>query len=85
MGIDFTGGIVLEIRTERPADLSVLRKVLSHEKFGEVTLQNFGSSHDVIIRMSASDNANNTLEEVNYAAREMVKIVRRLQQDKLKL
>ena len=41
-GIDFRGGILLEIRTEGPADLSALRSNLGGLGLGEVQLQEFG-------------------------------------------
>jgi preprotein translocase subunit SecF len=53
LGIDFTGGILMEIHTEKPIDLGALRKVLSHDKFGEVSLQNIGDTSDVMIRIQS--------------------------------
>ena len=55
LGIDFTGGVLLELRTEQPADLAKLRQALSGEGFGEVALQNFGDEHDVLVRIQAND------------------------------
>lgn len=55
LGIDFTGGVLIELRTEEPADLSQMRSLLSDAKFGEVSLQNFGDTNDVLIRMQAND------------------------------
>lgn len=57
-GIDFTGGILMEIHTEQAADLGKLRGVLGHQGFGEVSLQNIGdvkSGLDVMIRIQASE------------------------------
>src|ERR1700759_2794915 len=57
LGIDFTGGILMEIQTEQPADLSILRDALNGQGFGEVSLQNVvgasgaGSANDVLIRV----------------------------------
>jgi len=50
-GIDFKGGLLLEIRTHEVANLSQLRSDLSGIVQGEVTLQEFGSSNDVLIRV----------------------------------
>ena len=50
-GIDFKGGLLLDIRTPEPADLGKLRSDLSGLVHGEVTLQEFGSSNDVLIRV----------------------------------
>lgn len=56
LGIDFTGGILMEIHTEQPANLSKMRELLSSDKFGEVSLQNSGSENDVMIRIQVSEN-----------------------------
>ncbi len=62
LGIDFTGGILMEIHTEQPADLSLLRSALSGEGFGEVSLQNEGSPNDVMIRIQVSKDAEQAKE-----------------------
>ena len=43
LGIDFLGGILLEVKTEGPADVSQLRSDLGALGLGEVSLQEFGS------------------------------------------
>src|SRR5205809_7417829 len=50
-GIDFKGGLLLEIRTPEAADLAKLRSDLSGIVKGEVTLQEFGSPNDILIRV----------------------------------
>lgn len=55
LGIDFTGGILIELRTEEPADLATMRDTLSGQGFGEVSLQNFGDEYEVLIRIQAND------------------------------
>lgn len=50
-GIDFRGGIMVEIRTEQAADMAGLRKSLSGLGLGEVELQTFGQDTDVLIRV----------------------------------
>lgn len=50
-GIDFKGGLLLEIRTSGPADIGKLRSELSNLVQGEVTLQEFGAPNDVLIRV----------------------------------
>jgi preprotein translocase subunit SecF len=54
-GIDFTGGIVIEARTAKPIELSKFRKLLTTSEFGEISLQNFGSENDVLIRIQAQE------------------------------
>ena len=53
-GIDFTGGILIELRTEEPADLAKMREALEGKGFGEVSLQGFGDPRDVMIRLQAT-------------------------------
>ncbi len=55
LGIDFTGGILIEIRTEQPADLAALRGALAGQGFGDYSLQNFGDPRDVMIRIQLQD------------------------------
>ncbi len=50
-GIDFRGGILMEVRTPGPADLQQMRGVLSGLGLGEVALQEFGAPTDVLIRI----------------------------------
>ncbi|MBL0941975.1 MAG: protein translocase subunit SecF [Alphaproteobacteria bacterium] len=50
-GVDFKGGLLVEIRTEQPADINSLRTKLSSLKLGEISLQGFGSDRDVLIRI----------------------------------
>ena len=50
-GIDFKGGTVIEIETQKPADLTDLRTRLNALKIGEVQLQRFGDDRDVLIRV----------------------------------
>lgn len=51
-GIDFQGGILVEIRTtDGPADMAKLRSSLSKLGLGEVQLQEFGADTDVLIRV----------------------------------
>jgi preprotein translocase subunit SecF len=51
LGIDFSGGILMEIRTEESADLHGMRKALDMPELGEVTLQTFGDAREVLIRI----------------------------------
>lgn len=55
LGIDFTGGIVIEARAESPIDIAPLRTVLTQHIEGDVALQHFGSNRDVLIRIQVAD------------------------------
>jgi preprotein translocase subunit SecF len=51
-GIDFSGGTVIEARSASgPADLAAMRSQLDGLGLGDVSLQNFGSANDVLIRL----------------------------------
>jgi preprotein translocase subunit SecF len=52
-GIDFRGGILLEIRTAQTADLSTIRSNLGSLELGEIELQRFGKDTDVLIRIES--------------------------------
>lgn len=53
-GIDFAGGIVIEVRLDQDPDLTKMREVLNNLKIGEVVLQNFGNQHDLSIRVGSN-------------------------------
>jgi preprotein translocase SecF subunit len=50
-GIDFAGGVLMEVQAEQPADLAQMRTQLDALNVGEVTLQTFGAPNDVLIRI----------------------------------
>ncbi|MDC2890582.1 protein translocase subunit SecF [Psychrosphaera algicola] len=51
-GLDFTGGSLIEVSFEQSADLTKVRQVMDENGFGDATVQNFGSSRDVLIRIA---------------------------------
>ncbi|MDW6003188.1 protein translocase subunit SecF [Vibrio mangrovi] len=50
-GLDFTGGTLIEVSFEQPADLEQVRSSLEAKGFGDATVQNFGSAKDVMVRL----------------------------------
>lgn len=50
-GIDFVGGIQVELETSQPADLAQLRDGIGALGLGEVSLQNIGGDSNVLIRV----------------------------------
>ncbi len=54
-GIDFQGGLLMEVDTIEPADLTRLRQALSQKLQKSVTLQTFGSENEVLIRVQADE------------------------------
>ena len=54
-GIDFTGGILLEVGYEQPADLGSIRQNLADAGFDDAQVQLFGSDTDVLVRLPPQD------------------------------
>jgi preprotein translocase subunit SecF len=50
-GIDFTGGVVMELGFPKTADLDQVRAALAKAGYGEATVQSFGSDKDVLVRL----------------------------------
>ena len=61
LSIEFTGGTVIEVQYEQSADLEPIRNEVASMGYGEVNVQNFGSSKDVMIRLPLIKNADGTL------------------------
>jgi preprotein translocase subunit SecF len=50
-GIDFTGGVVIELAFPQSADLEKVRGALASAGYGEASVQSFGTSKDVLVRV----------------------------------
>ncbi|MBT8132387.1 MAG: protein translocase subunit SecF [Gammaproteobacteria bacterium] len=50
-GIDFTGGVLIEVGYPQEADLSVIRSQLENDGFDDAIVQHFGTARDVMIRL----------------------------------
>jgi len=51
LSIEFTGGTVLEVQYAEAADLPKVRQTVESLQLGDVQVQNFGTSRDVLIRI----------------------------------
>jgi len=51
LGVDFTGGTVMEVAYAQAADLGRIREAMARLGFTEASVQNFGTSRDVLIRL----------------------------------
>jgi preprotein translocase subunit SecF len=51
LGIDFEGGILIEAKAQQAVDTAALRDDLATLNLGEVSIQQFGSPSDVLIRI----------------------------------
>ena len=54
-GVDFTGGTVMEVSYPQQAEISKIRDSLSRIGFRDVSVQAFGTSRDVLIRLPARE------------------------------
>src|SRR3954468_10395836 len=51
LGVDFTGGTVMEVRYPAAADLNHIREAMARLGFTDAAVQNFGTASDVLIRL----------------------------------
>ena len=71
-GIDFKGGIQVEIATSQPTDLATLRSTLSGLNLGEIALQNIGDGEHVLIRVQRQDGGEQAQTTAVTAVKEAV-------------
>jgi preprotein translocase subunit SecF len=57
LGVDFTGGTVIEVSYDQPANLPAIRGALEKTGLPEVSVQSFGTSRDVLIRLPVRGDA----------------------------
>ena len=82
MGIDFTGGTLIEVSYKESADLNVLRDTMNGIGFSDAMVQNFGTSKDVLIRlkpheeMQGKEISAKVVEAINKTTKEPVTIRR---------
>ncbi|MBI2296423.1 MAG: protein translocase subunit SecF [Betaproteobacteria bacterium] len=51
LGVDFTGGTVMEVAYAQAADLGRIRESMARLGFSDASVQNFGTARDVLIRL----------------------------------
>lgn len=54
-GLDFTGGTLIELQYERPADLERIKAELGQAGYTDAVVQSFGASTDVLVRLASDD------------------------------
>jgi len=57
-GIDFTGGTMIELAYQETADLDKIRTTLEQSGYEDAIVQNFGSVHEVLIRLPVIESEN---------------------------
>lgn len=67
LGIDFTGGVVLELAFPQAADLDQVRGALGEAGYEEAVVQSFGTAHDVLVRLLPEEG-----KDVNAVSRDVL-------------
>lgn len=65
LGLDFSGGTLIEVSYEEAADLVGIRDLMTNNGFDDFQVVNFGSNSDVLIKV-ADKNGNSQLGDVIY-------------------
>ncbi len=69
LGIDFTGGTLVEVSYPEPVDLKVMRETLEAAGYGDAVVQHFGTSREVLIRVAPREGLTNAqLSDKIFAA-----------------
>jgi preprotein translocase subunit SecF len=55
LGVDFTGGTVIEVTYQQPPDLDPIRERMVKIGFSDPSVQNFGNARDVLIRLPVKE------------------------------
>ena len=55
LGVDFTGGTVIEVAYKQAPDLNPIRERMTKVGFSDPSVQNFGTSRDVLIRLPVKE------------------------------
>ena len=82
LGIDFTGGTLLEVGYPTIVDLSKTRDSLKKGGFGDAVVQHFGSAKDILVRIplkqgiSSADLSNRVMDLLNASEGQTGEILR---------
>jgi preprotein translocase subunit SecF len=69
LGVEFTGGMVMELRYAHAVDLDKMRATLTHIGLPDATVQTFGSSESALVRLPArADVSGSELSEKVFSA-----------------
>ena len=66
LGLDFSGGTLVEISYENPVELETIRNTLSSSGFEDSQVVNFGTNLDVLIKV-ADQNGNSSIGDSVYS------------------
>lgn len=65
LGIDFTGGYLIEVGFEESTELAPIRSALTADGFEDFQVQHFGSSRDVLVRIAPRGQADEAGAELS--------------------
>jgi preprotein translocase subunit SecF len=77
LSVEFTGGTLMEVSYEQPADLNAIRASVAKLGLNDVQVQNFGTARDVLIRMpvqkgvSSAQQSDRVMAELKTTARNL--------------
>ena len=63
-GIDFKGGTLIELRTEKTTQASSIRESLNSMNLGDVNVKRFGKDGDYLIKVEQKNSNNNLIPEI---------------------
>ena len=66
LGLDFSGGTLVEVTYEKPVELELIRNTLNANGYEDSQVVNFGTNLDVLIKV-ADQNGNSSVGEVVYS------------------
>ena len=58
LGIDFTGGYLIEVGYSQPVDIQPVRKILADSAYSDASVQHFGTSRDILVRIAPREGVN---------------------------
>ncbi len=82
LGIDFTGGTLVEVGYEEPVELAPVREALAAADFDAAMVQHFGTSRDVLVRLAPHEEiapaelSNHAFQALEQAAESAVELRR---------
>lgn len=76
LGIDFTGGVVLEFSYPQTANIERTRTALSEAGFHEAQVQNFGDEHTVMVRLLPTEG-----QDVNQVSKSVTDALKKVDPD----
>lgn len=60
LGIDFTGGILIEAEYADAPDITEIRQELTQKEIGDISIQPIGNNHSILIRIGQEENNQDT-------------------------